>query len=82
LENGGGVVEAVGNDPISSSKGGMDELSDELGSAGGKEEEFRLGGHRLAYGIVFEEVANDFPHWGTAGFTDLVNGKSCGAKPS
>jgi len=74
LENGGGVVEAVGNDPVSSSKGGMDELADELRSAGGEKQKFRFGGHGLAHGIVFEEVANDFPHWGAAGFTDLVHG--------
>ena len=67
LENGGGVVEAVGNDPFASSEGGMNELSDELGSAGGEKQELCFGGHGLAHGIVFEEVANDLrrslPHF-------------------
>jgi len=38
LENGSGVVKAVGNDPFSSGEGGMDELANEFGAARGKKE--------------------------------------------
>jgi hypothetical protein len=68
-------VKAIGNDPISSSKGGMDELSDELGSAGGKEKEFRFGLHRMSGGIVLQELADGFPEGGSSRFADLVNSK-------
>jgi hypothetical protein len=81
LEDGGGVVKAVGNDPFSSGEGGMNELANEFGAARGKKEEFGFGSHRLSDGIVFEEVADGFAHGCAAGFTDFVNGKFCGAKP-
>jgi hypothetical protein len=81
LEDGGGVVKAVGNDPISSGEGGMNELANEFGAARGKKKEFGFGGHGLSDGIVFEEVADGFADWGTTGFTDFVNGEVGGAKP-
>jgi hypothetical protein len=37
LKDGGGVVEAVGNDPFASGEGGLNEFADEFGSARGKE---------------------------------------------
>jgi hypothetical protein len=74
LENGGGVVKTVGDNPFASGQGRKDGLADEFGSARGKEKELCLGSHGLADGIVFEELTNDFPHWGAAGFTDLENG--------
>ncbi|KRP32332.1 MAG: hypothetical protein ABS32_04120, partial [Verrucomicrobia subdivision 6 bacterium BACL9 MAG-120820-bin42] len=82
LEDGGGVVEAVGNDPFASSEGGMNQFADEFGAAGGKEEELRFRGHGLAHGIVFEKVADGFADGGAAGFPHLVHGQVGGAKPS
>ncbi len=82
LEDGGGVVKAVGNDPFSSGEGGMNELAHEFGSARGKKEEFGFGGHGLSNWIVFQEMADGFADWGATGFTDFVNGEVGGAKPS
>jgi len=74
LEDGGGVVKAVGNDPFSSGEGGVNELANEFGSARGKKEEFGFGGHGVSDGIVFEKVADGFADWGATGLTDFVNG--------
>jgi hypothetical protein len=45
LENGGGVVEAIGNDPFSSGQGRKDGLAYEFGSARGEQKEFSFGLH-------------------------------------
>jgi hypothetical protein len=74
LEDGGGVVKAVGNNPFSSGEGGVNELANEFGSARGKKEEFGFGGHGVSDGIVFEKVADGFADWGATGLTDFVNG--------
>jgi hypothetical protein len=81
LENGGGVVKAVGNDPLSSGHGRKNGLAYEFGPAGGKEKEFGFRLHRLASGIVLEQLANGFPEGGSSGFADFVNSEFCAAKP-
>jgi len=74
LEDGGGVVKAVGNDPFSSGEGRVNELANKFGAARSKKKEFGFGGHGLSDGIVFEEVADGFADWGATGLTDFVNG--------
>jgi hypothetical protein len=48
LVNGGGIHEAVGDYPTAGVQGGLDDAADQLGTAGGEEEEFGLGGHVTA----------------------------------
>jgi len=73
LIDGGGVVEAVRHDPFPPGEGRMDEMSDQLGATGSKEEEFGLRLHVIAVGIVFEEMPDFLSHRGTARFPDLMN---------
>jgi hypothetical protein len=45
LENGGGVVKTVGDDPFAPGKGGMNGLADEFGPAGGEKKKLRFRFH-------------------------------------
>jgi len=79
LVDGGGIEEAVGENPGASFEGGEDDLAHEFGAAGEEEEEFRLGGHAAAFGRVFEEVADRFAEGSAARFTGDNNHLSkCG----
>jgi hypothetical protein len=82
LKNGGGVVKAIGNDPLSPGQGRKDGLAYEFGPAGGKEKEFSFGLHRLAGGIVLQQLADGFSKCGPSRFTDFMHSEFCAAKPS
>ena len=81
LKNGGGVVKAIGNDPLSPGQGRKDGLAYEFGPAGGKEQKFGFGLHRMSGGIVLEQLANGFPEGGSSGFADFVNSECSATKP-
>jgi hypothetical protein len=81
LKNGGGVVEAIGNDPFSSGQGRKDGLAYEFGSARGKQKEFSFGLHRLAGGIVLQQLADGFSKCGPSRFTDFMHSEFCATKP-
>ena len=63
-----GIVETIGQDPLAIGERGEDGLPDELGAAGGEEEEFGLRAHAAAFRRVFEEVPDDFAQRGATGF--------------
>ena len=74
-------MKAIGNDPLSPGQGRKNDLAHEFSSAGCKEKKFRFRPHRLAGGIVLEQLANGFPEGGSSGFADFVNSEFCAAKP-
>ena len=80
--DGGGIEEAVGDHDATGGEGGEDFLADELGAAGGEEEEFGLGGHRGIVGRMLKEMADVFADGSAARFADeegFVAGRAEGA---
>ena len=75
LENGGGVVKTVGDDPFAPGEGGMDGLADEFGPAGGKKKKLRFRFHGMTGGIVLQELADGFTERSSPGFADFMYGQ-------
>ena len=70
LIDGGGIEEAVGDDDLTGGEGGEDFFANELGAAGGKEQELSLGGHGPIVGRMLKKVADVFADGSAAGFAD------------
>jgi len=70
LVDGGGIEETIRDDDVPGGEGGEDFFADQLGAAGGKEEEFGFGRHGAIIGRVLEEVADVFADGGAAGLAD------------
>ncbi len=68
LVNGGRVQVAIAEDEVAGVEGRLDDLTDELGSARGKEEEFGFGADFTGGGVVFQEVSNGLADGSATGF--------------
>lgn len=66
LIDGSGVVEAVADDDAASVQSRKDFFPDELGAAGGEEEEFGFGGEECPVFGILQQVANGFAGVGAA----------------
>ena len=70
LINGGRIEKPVTDHDAARLKGGENFFANELGAAGGEEEEFGLGNEVFAFRRVLEEVADRLAGGGSTGFAD------------
>ena len=74
LVDGGGIEEAIRDDPGAGGEGGLDDLADQLRAAGGEEEQLGLRDHAAAFLGELEQVADGLAEGRAAGLAGEEDG--------